>query len=123
MVNSVFPYEQLLDKKGFVAVLKSYSLNNEELENEWKRVVTVFNVNLADSFFYTLPSEEQSRLREGLDVENKSEDAEAFYKKITGFLIQESNKGLLLDLVEKSAKMAVDSYLEKFEERLRLRNG
>ena len=34
----------------------------------------------------------------------------------------DTNSGLLLDLAKKSAKMAVDIYTDKFEERMKLKN-
>jgi len=118
----VFPYEQLLGKDAFVEVLKSRGLNDEETENEWKRLIVLFNATFADGFAGTLPKEKRDELREGLDITNRIEDADTYFERVMELVKSDTNSGLLLDLAKKSAKMAVDIYTDKFEERMKLKN-
>lgn len=108
-------YDEVLGKKEFEEALRGRGLDNEQIETEWKRLVVIFEVELAKEYFNLLSEDEKKAIDDKIDgaLEGSSRELEQL-KLLSERMKNDLNKGLLLDLVRKCSKLAVDLYQETF---------
>ncbi len=109
-------YDQILGKKEFEEALRRRGLGEEQIEIEWKRLVVIFEVELAKEYFNLLDDVEKKTIDDKIDGALVGSARELEQLKLLGERMKNDlNKGLLLDLVRKCSKLAVDLYQESFK--------
>ena len=69
MANDDF-YDNALDKATFVEEWKKKGKSDEEVEIEWVKIKTMFDLAVVEATYELMDPENKSKLKEGLDVES-----------------------------------------------------
>lgn len=109
-------YDQILGKEEFVKRLKDLGFSDEEIANEWQRLIVIFNATFIQEYFELIPQVERQVILDGIDPNLSEIDREVqIYETILKRVKSDTNKGLLFDLQKKSAIITVGLYKDNFK--------